>query len=321
MPRMKILFITSTRLGDAILSTGILDAICRQWPQARVTVACGPLPASIFEGFSHVEKIIPMKKQKFHGHWVDLWKAVCPVHWDLVVDLRNSAVSRLVRSRKKAIFGPHIDQSLHKVEQAAQVVGFSEVPAPVLFFTPEQKAFAHALVPDAQNFPVIAVGPSANWIGKTWPAERFSQVLQWMTALDGVMPGARIAVFAAPAERAQALPVLHSIPEPQRIDGIGKGTPAQAAAAIALCRFYIGNDSGLMHAAAACGVPTLGLFGPSYPHLYRPWGDHTAIARTPQTFDELTDFEGYSAKILDTTLMDSLEISEVVSIIKRVFFA
>ena len=61
MASMKILFITSTRLGDAVLSTGLLDYMYRTWREARVTVACGPLPASIFEGFPNVEKVIALK--------------------------------------------------------------------------------------------------------------------------------------------------------------------------------------------------------------------------------------------------------------------
>ena len=62
---MKILFITSTRLGDAVLSTGLLDYMGRAWPDGKVTVACGPLPASIFEGFLNVACVIALKKQKY----------------------------------------------------------------------------------------------------------------------------------------------------------------------------------------------------------------------------------------------------------------
>src|SRR5690606_41890387 len=47
-----------------------------------------------------------------------------------------------------------------------------------------------------------------NWIGKTWPAERFAEVIAWLTGEGGPMAGARAAVFAAPGEEAQARPVL-----------------------------------------------------------------------------------------------------------------
>lgn len=312
---MKILFITATRLGDAVLSTGLLDYMARTWPEAKVTVACGPIAASIFEGFPNVERIIAMKKKKRSGHWVDLWKEVIGTRWDMVVDLRNSAVSRLIWAKHRYIFGGRINQNQHKVEQAAQVMRLADVPAPKLYFTQAQLDFARALIP--QGGPVIAVGPSANWIGKTWSAQNFIDVLKWMISKDGPMFDARVAVFAAPGEEAQAQPVLESVPENRRIDGIAKGTPGEAAAALSLCDFYIGNDSGLMHAAAAAGVPTLGLFGPSYPHLYSPWGDHTGYVCTPQTYDELVNFEGYDPKTLDRSLMDGLEPAQIINIIKN----
>ena len=42
---MAILFITSTRIGDAVLSTGLLAAIRRGFPPERLHVACGPVAA------------------------------------------------------------------------------------------------------------------------------------------------------------------------------------------------------------------------------------------------------------------------------------
>ena len=159
---------------------------------------------------------------------------------------------------------------------------------------------------------VMGVGPSANWVGKTWPPENFIKVVEWMTSPDGPMPNARVAVFAAPGEEAQALPVLNAIPLDRRIDGIAKGNPGEVAAALSRCDFFIGNDSGLMHAAAAADVPTFGLFGPSYPHLYAPWGEHTGYVTTPQTYDELIDFEGYDPKTLKKSLMSGLDVQTVI---------
>lgn len=291
--------------------------MAQKYPDGKVTVACGWLPAPLFEGFANVEAVIGMKKEKRSGHWIKLWKQVAGRRWDIVVDLRNSAVSRLIFARKRYIFGPHIDQSRHKAEQCAQVMKLKTVPSPTLYFSDEQQAFAAGLVP--KGAAVIGVGPSANWIGKTWPAERFIKTVEWIRGDDGLFPGAKVAVFAAPGEEAQARPVLEAFPQSAQIDCIAKGNPAQAAAAIARCDFYIGNDSGLMHCAAASGVPTFGVFGPSYPHLYAPWGEHTAYARTPETFDELIDFEGYHPKTLDRSLMVSLSVKDVISEINEFY--
>lgn len=303
---MKILFITSSRIGDAVLSTGLLDYMAQKWPSAKVTIACAPLVSSLFEGYPNLERIIPVKKQKYNKHWFDLWRDVVKTRWDMVVDLRNSAVSRLVATDVRYGFGNHIDEKYHKVEQNALVMKLDTPPSPALWFTPQQFDKASGQIP--LGSPVLGVGPTANWAGKTWPAENFIEIVKYMTAPDGVLPHARVAVFGAPGEEADAYKVLNSVPEDKRLDLIAKGSPGDAAAAIARCDFYIGNDSGLMHCAAAAGVPTLGLFGPSYPHIYRPWNaDYIA---TPETFDELIAFEGYDSKTVGT-LMNTLTVDMV----------
>ncbi len=312
---MKILFITSSRIGDAVLSSGILNHIEQTHPNAKVTIACGPLVVSLFEGCLLVERIIPMKKEKHSKHWIKLWRQVIATRWDIVIDLRDSAVSRLVRAKRRYVFGNHIDRRLHKAEQNAAVMKLSSVPAPKLWFTDAQVAKAAEIIPEGA--PVLGVGPTANWIGKTWPAERFIVAAEYI--LGSHMKGARVAVFGAPGEEEGAYQVFNAMPEDVRIDAIAKGSPGDAAAALSRCDFYIGNDSGLMHAAAAAGVPTLGLFGPSYDHIYAPYGGHCDFIRTPESFDELIDFDGYDPKTLDRSLMLTLEVDSVKAALDKMF--
>jgi ADP-heptose:LPS heptosyltransferase len=83
-------------------------------------------------------------------------------------------------------------------------------------------------------------------------------------------------VFAGPgeAERAMAAPVLAALPG--AVDLVGRLTLPEAAACLARCAFFVGNDSGLMHLAAAAGAPTLGLFGPTPASEYAPRGRRAA---------------------------------------------
>ncbi len=131
---MNILFITSSRIGDAVLSSGLLDYMAVTWPQSKITIACGPLAVSLFEGLPNVEEVISLKKQKHNKHWIALWKHVVNKKWDMVVDLRNSAVSRLIFSKKRYIFGNHIDKGVHKVLQNAAVMKLQDAPPPEAIF-------------------------------------------------------------------------------------------------------------------------------------------------------------------------------------------
>ncbi len=51
------------------------------------------------------------------------------------------------------------------------------------------------------------------------------------------------------------------------------------AAALSRCAVYVGNDSGVTHLAAATGIPTLAIFGPTDPEVWAPQGDNVKIIR------------------------------------------
>ncbi|HVC58762.1 MAG TPA: glycosyltransferase family 9 protein [Acetobacteraceae bacterium] len=266
---MRILFITSNRLGDAVLSTGLLDHLLRAHPDARITVACGPVAEGVFARMPNRERTIVLDKRPYRLHWPGLWFATATTLWDLVVDIRGSAFAWMVPTRRRAIMRP---RSGPKIAQLAAVLRLDRPPLPVVWTAPEDRARAAALLPVGR--PVIALAPTANWPPKTWPAERFAGLFQALQ--DGPMPGAIPAIFAGPGdmERAMAAPLLHALPG--AIDLGGKLSVPEAAACLARAALFVGNDSGLMHLAAAAGAPALGLFGPTDPAEYAPSGRRAA---------------------------------------------
>ena len=123
------------------------------------------------------------------------------------------------------------------------------------------------------------------------------------------LPDARVAVFAAAQERALAQPVIDAVPTARLIDLVGAVDLTTAAAALGRCALFVGNDSGLMHIAAAAGAPTLGLFGPSRPENYAPWGPRGAVARASIPYEKL--FPPDYDRRTTGTLMDSLSVDAV----------
>ena len=143
----KILFITSTHLGDGILSTGALDHFSRAYPDAAITVACGPVTSGIFEKAPGVVRVITMKKQPYAGHWRHLARETIGTQWDIVIDLRNSPLSRILRSKKKYIWTKD-DHRKHKVEQVAAAIGVSPPPPPRLWFDAATQEQAAKIAPE-----------------------------------------------------------------------------------------------------------------------------------------------------------------------------
>jgi heptosyltransferase III len=303
----RILFVTATRIGDAVLSTGLLAHLIQRYPGARLTITASTVSGPLFQGVPGLERLIALSKRRHARHWLDLWQQVAPIHWDLVVDLKGSALAWLLRTRHRRILGKD-EGSGHKVVQLARLFKLDPPPATTLWPTLDHRMAAERLIPDGP--PVLAIGPAANWSGKQWQAERFAELATRLTAPGAILAGACVAVLAAAHERPQAEPVLAAIPAERRLDLVGAGDLLTVAALLARTNLFIGNDSGLMHMAAAMGVPTLGLFGPSPDDIYAPWGRVTGVVRTPQSFEELW---GTPGRYPNTTgsLMDGLAVDTV----------
>jgi len=279
---VSILFITSTRIGDAILTTGVLDWVMRQYPHDPVTVACGVPAVPIFQEVPNLTHLIPMRKQKYAGHWFKLWRQVVTTRWRVVIDLRCSLIPWLIAAEKRyRAFPP--PAGMHRVRSNAAVVGIEPL-APRLWLSAEDKVRAETLL--ARHPPIIACAPIANWIGKTWPAEHFAELLRRLTAAGAPYAGHSVFVAAGPGEETAARAVLERLPPAQIVDGISLGLGCTAAV-FAKARLFVGNDSGLMHLAAAAGAPTVGLFGPTRDEVYAPWGRHSLVVRTPESAEEL----------------------------------
>ena len=272
---MRVLFITATRLGDAVLSTGLLEHLRRAHPGARFTIACGPVAAGLFERLPDRDRTITVAKRRYDAHWLHLWSACVGTVWDLAIDLRGSAVTLLLPVRRRRIMRGGRRPG-HRLTHLAGVLGLAEPPMPTTWTNDADHAVAAALLPPGPRW--IALGPTANWSGKAWPADRFAALLAQLRARDATL---RPAIFAGPgaAERALAQPLLDALPD--AADLCGRLTLPEVAAALRRCALYAGNDSGLMHLAAAAGTPTLGLFGPSRPSEYAPSGPRTRVVAAP----------------------------------------
>src|SRR5690606_9242043 len=138
---------------------------------------------------------------------------------------------------------------------------------------------------------------------KVWPGERFAELARRLTAADGILPDARIVVFGGPGEELLAKPALDGLPPERTLNLVGRLDLLTIAAAMQRSSLYIGNDSGLMHLAAASRVPTLGLFGPSRDQIYGTWGEKTAAVRTDLSYDEIIRQKDYDYRKQDSHML------------------
>lgn len=305
---MRLLFITSNRLGDAVLSTSVLRHYVETYPGIKVTVACGPVAAPIFEAVPNLERIIEMPKQKRGGHWWKLWKSVVLNWWDIIVDLRGSATAYVLPGAKRVVLSGN-DDDLHRVVQLGKLIGVNPPPVPKVWTRQEDKDRANEIIPE-DGSPLLVVGPSANWIGKIWHAERFAETIAKLTGKGGILEDAHVLLVGAPNERSSVEFVIQSVPECKRTEIFGTEHLLTVMACLNKADLYLGNDSGLMHMAAASGQPTLGLFGPSREEHYGPFAKWGRAVRTDWSYDKI--IANRISMFSKENLMETLPIGKVV---------
>ena len=282
-----ILFVTGTRIGDAVLSSGLIKRLLDEIPNARFTIVAGPVAAPLFAETPNLDEVIVFTKKPNDAHWFELWWKVRARHWGLVVDLRGSGLSRFLRTRKRAIYRrSSADAPVHKVIEAARLLKLEDDPPPPFLFTSaETEAEASAII--GWGGPVLAIAPGANWVGKAWPAERFGETATRLLGPGGPLEDGRLMIVGGPEDRDVGQAVKLAVSRDRIVALPGQMSLLTTYACLKQVRLFIGNDSGAMHLAAAAGAPTLGLFGPSDDRLYAPWGPKARALRGPRDVDML----------------------------------
>ncbi|MGA0314291.1 MAG: glycosyltransferase family 9 protein [Alphaproteobacteria bacterium] len=308
---MRVLFITSTRIGDAVLSTGLLDYLCKTYQGIEVTVASGVLSAPLFRQFPGVRRVIEIKKGSFNSHWIKLWSNTIGTAWDLVVDLRGSALSYILITKRRKIIG-RPSSGEHRVETLGRLFELSPPPSPRLEIENYKR---ERDLEGIASHGIIGLGVTANWLPKIWPGARFVELADALTKKNGTFENAKVAIFGGPGEEALAKPILDALGD-QAVDFVGNLTITETAAFLKKCKVFVGNDSGLMHMSAALGVPTVGLFGPSMPEHYGPWGPHARSVRSDISFKELVQTPQFDHRKTEN-LMQGLSSKKVLKALEK----
>jgi len=266
---MTNLFILESALGDALLSTGIIDKLKDEPSILMVTSRS----AGLFEDLPNLEKLIVLVKKPWKRQYLEAWKEIRGQSWNHIIDFRRTGFTYILKAnhkfRRNYINKEKKELSqIHKVLHITQSLGSLEPLNPTIWISDDRLIRIQKLL---QGRPTFAVAPTAGWTGKQWPLENFAALL---TNFCKTYPDAQVAIFAAPQERKFVEPLLELIPKNQLFNTFGWSL-LDIATTIKSSRLFLGNDSGLMHMSAAVKIPTIALFGPSDERDYGPWSDQT----------------------------------------------
>ena len=311
---MKVLFITSTRIGDAVLSTSILNYLKNRFPHCSLYIATGKTAALLFKNFNNVKKIFILEKKFFKIHWLELWSRTFFNKWDIVIDLRGSIISYFLFNKKKYVY-KSINKNIHRLDELAILMETKHLPLPLI---PVLKKDMKKISKDFLKLKnSIAIGASANWPAKIWPSKNFVKLIHMFLKEKQFGKKKSIVFFGSSKDLKNIKKITKHLKKFKVKNFCGKLNLIEVAAHLKKCKIFIGNDSGLMHIASVSGIPTLGLFGPSLESRYAPKGNNAYYIRTKKTFNQLTGAKNFDWNT-KKNLMSSLSVNDVFNKIKKI---
>lgn len=185
----------------------------------------------------------------------------CPVHW--IQSFPQEGAGRSVAD--------FLAEQFRSLGFPAQNIPVLLQASPQARIELEKKLIGRGLRPDCR--PVV-LHPGSGGRGKIWPLDKWWNLAQWLVKHTPhpviLILGPADSFLEAPARQMERLGVslLQDLPLPQVLALLNRGSA------------YVGNDSGVSHLAAAAGVESVVVFGPTDPRVWAPQGPHVHVVRT-----------------------------------------
>jgi heptosyltransferase-2 len=303
--RESILVFAPSWIGDAVMSLGAVRVLRRERPEACIVVLVRPSLAGLYEGVDEVDATLDYDPREADRGLRGLRSAArrirsegfdaclllpnafraaafarlagIPERWGYATESRGFLLTRKVPPAPRP-FGRH--QAYYYLELMSGLGFRSSTPDVSLKASePDGKRARALLVAEGWDGKTTLVGvhPGAtNSRSKIWRASRFGEVMEKL----GASMGARVVILGGPSESALAKDVRAALDEPPLMLQ-GKTSIGELIGVLAELSLFLSNDSGPMHLAAALGVPTLAVFGPTDPSETAPLGPRAKFVREP----------------------------------------
>jgi ADP-heptose:LPS heptosyltransferase len=276
----RVLFLRHDRIGDMILSTGLLRAIATSHPTISLHVLASPANAPVLRADPNVDAVIVFDRTK-PARYLAMLRQLRRSRYDAVIDCMPTAPSLTTlllmwasgATHRIGVAGrgndaamtlpvPPRPEATHIADQlGALAAAFGVDPAttsfhPTIYLDEAERARAstvwnaNAATPDGRRF---LLNISAGRAFRRWPDERYVAVIKHVLARD---PRLTVFVIAAPNERERA----ESIARSAGVRFEQTPTLREALTLVATADMLFTPDTGLAHAASAFGRPTVVMY-------------------------------------------------------------
>jgi heptosyltransferase-2 len=299
----KILVLRYRFIGDTILTVPFLRNLRRAEPDAHICWVVAPGSSDVIQGIPYIDELKFWDPVTIHADSRGTHRTLA-AKWSFIKELRSKCYDKvyvLKRSLSSAVIARltgaperigfdtegrgflltkkvpyHHDR--HEVQNFLEVLRADGIDTTDDFLeywtSPEEDAAAEKLLCDEGVSAVqklVAFHPFASIVQRGWHLENFAELVSLFSE-QGFTP----LVLGAPGDK-NDFNGVRDLFGSKTIDLVGKCRLRVTMALLKRCSLFIGNDSGIMHLAAAAGIPLVALFGPQSPVKFGPWSERAVV--------------------------------------------
>lgn len=292
----KILILKFSALGDVVHTLPIAATIRKSLPDSHIVWMVEERFQDLLRGNPHINEVIPLRTKIWRKHWnrkslaeiLGTIKILRQQKFDIVLDLhgllKSGVIARLSGAPARTGFhrknckekintlftntkGPYMAGGLHVVDMYLTILqtALGKMEEAKLFplHVPDEmdKNIAHYFDqnPDLTKRPVIGINPGAGFESKQWDLVRFAELA------DRISEESECSIILTwgPGEEFKVQQISAHMKQKCWI-----APPTSILESIALYKrmaLLVSCDSGPLHLAAASGIPTVSIFGPTDP--------------------------------------------------------
>ena len=281
LSRARILIIRLSAIGDVLHATPVARALRRALPQAYIAWLASPPASELVASCAEVDETIVWDRRPFvqdrllTGILAYLSGAGCRIG----VRERHEGAGFFMTQKAPRLEEPH---KVRRYLAALAPLGIAHEDVRITLQLPAALAgfaapfFAAHAVTGARA--ILLVSLCTTWRSKEWPPERF------VAALAALEEDVQIVFLGSSADRpviGAAMERLALFWHGRAVSVAGETSLLETAALMKAATLLLCPDTGPLHIAAAVGLPTLSLWGPTRPAIYGPLHGQNFFIETP----------------------------------------
>ncbi|MEO1008432.1 MAG: glycosyltransferase family 9 protein [Planctomycetota bacterium] len=329
----RILLVRPSALGDVCRTVPVLAALRRRWPDARIDWLVQDGFAQAIAAHPALTEAVPFPRRRLSpigrpdrmaaaARWA---LGLRRRRYDLVLDcqglLRSGLITwatgaprrvgdaaaregaaRCYTERVDVPADAHTVDRMMALAEAAGAHDASADPDMRLHLAESDAAWAERTL--AGVGPLVVLAPTARWMAKRWPQDRFADLAERLMRRTD----ATIAVVGGVDEGEQC-PALLALARRERrvLDLVGGTTIGRLMAVVARGDLVIANDSAALHMAVGFDRPLVALFGPTLTHLVGPYGREADVLQHATPGHTAAHKDPANAAMMRTISVDEVE--------------